>query len=97
MWIGLGSMDKNKKVVVLNSREDELAFTPETQSKFFKTPPRVPMSNLALLQRNGSMMLSVMDLYYEQIETSSKVTDDDEVEGDNSDATIICNMRTFNH
>jgi hypothetical protein len=74
MWIGLGSMDKNKKVVLLNSREEELAFTPETQSKFFKTPPRLPMSNLALLQRNRSMMLSVLDLYYEQIETNSKVT-----------------------
>ncbi len=40
------------------------------------------------------MMLSVLDMYYEQIETNSKVTYDDEDEGDNLDATIINRINT---
>ena len=62
MWIGLGLT--KKKVVLLNSRQEQLPFTPETQSKFSKTPPRLPKSNLALLRRNRSMVLSVMDVYF---------------------------------
>jgi hypothetical protein len=86
MWVGLGLM--KKKAVLLNSRQEPLPFTPETQSKFFKTPPRLPKSNLALLQRNRSMMLSVLDMYFQEIEKNKKVTDADEDEEDNSDATI---------
>jgi hypothetical protein len=66
MWIGLGLT--KKKVVLLNLRQEQLPFTPETQSKFSKTSPRLPKSNLALLRRNRSMMLSVMDMYFEEIE-----------------------------
>ena len=47
MWIGLGLM--KKEIVILNSMQEQLAFTPESQSTFFKTPPRLPKSNLALL------------------------------------------------
>jgi hypothetical protein len=87
MWIGLGWTKKKvvllnlgwtkKKVVLLNLRQEQLSFTPETQWKFFKTPPRLPKSNLVLLQRNRLMMLSVMDMYFQEIEKNKKVTDAD--------------------
>ena len=86
MWAGLRLT--KRKVVLLNSRQEQLPFTPETQWKFYKTPPRLPKSNLALLQRNRSMMLSVLDMYFQEIEKNKKVTDADEDEEDNSDATI---------
>jgi hypothetical protein len=43
MWARSGLT--KKKVVLLNSRQEQLPFTPETQSKFFKTPPRLPKFN----------------------------------------------------
>jgi hypothetical protein len=85
MWVGLGLTKKN--VVLLNSRQEQIPFTPETQSKFFKAPPRLPKSNLALLQRNRSMMLSVLEMYFQEIE-KNELTDADEDEEDNSNATI---------
>jgi hypothetical protein len=36
LWVGLGLM--KKKVVLLNSRQEQLAVTPETQTKVFKKP-----------------------------------------------------------
>jgi hypothetical protein len=89
MWI-LGLRLTEKKVVLLNSRQEQLPFTPETQWKFSKTPPRLPKSNLALLQRNRSMMLSVMDMYFQEIEKNKKVTDadEDDEEDNHLDATI---------
>ena len=88
MWIGFGLT--KKKVVLLNSRQEQLPFTLKTQSKFSKTPPRLPKSNLALLRRNRSMMLSVMDMYFQEIEKNKKVTDadEDDEEDSHSDATI---------
>jgi hypothetical protein len=41
-WAGLGL--SKKKVVLLHSRQEQLPFTPETQSQFFKTPPRLSKS-----------------------------------------------------
>jgi hypothetical protein len=87
MWAGLGFM--KKKVVLLNSRQEEqLPFTPEIQSKFFKTPPCLPKSKLALLQRNRLMMLSVLEMYFQEEIKKNKVTDADEDEDNNLDATI---------
>jgi hypothetical protein len=51
IWISLGLM-KKKVVIVLNSRQDYLPFTPETQFlTFFKIPPHLPKSNFALLKK----------------------------------------------
>jgi hypothetical protein len=85
MWVGLGLM--KKKVVLLNLRQEQLAFTPETQSKFSKTPPHLPKSNLALLQRNRSMMLSLLDMYFQGIENKEKDAYED-MEDNDLDATI---------
>ena len=49
-WVGLGLMKKT--VVLLNSRQEQLPFTPETQSRFFKTPPAYP--SLALCCSKGT-------------------------------------------
>jgi hypothetical protein len=87
MWVGLGLM--KKKVVLVNLRQQEqLPLTPETRSRFFKTPPRLPKYNLASLQRKRLMMLSVLDICTSK-RLRNKVTDGaDEDEEDNLDATI---------
>ena len=65
-WIGLGSESKKKKKAVLDgARKVDPAFNPGTQSTFFETPPRLPKSNQALLRKSSSMILSLLDVYYE--------------------------------
>jgi hypothetical protein len=46
MWIGLGTMDKNKKVVLLNSREEELASLQKHSQSFLKPHPVYPCLTL---------------------------------------------------
>jgi hypothetical protein len=77
-WIGLGSMEK-VTVVQKNVRGIALPYTPGSQSKFYKTPPR-------LLQRKSrSMMLSLLDVYNEEIEKNEQADADDKQ--DDLDAT----------
>ena len=98
MWVGLG-LRKKETVVLLNARQEKISFTPETQSRFFKKKTRpLPKSNLALLRRNRSMMLSVLDMYFEEIEKNKQLTTDDAVEDedDNSDATPTSITRRVN-
>jgi hypothetical protein len=66
-WIGLGSLKK------------KLAgpFNPATQSTFFKTPPRLPKLNHAMLQKSRSMIRAVLHLYNQEME-KNKQPDDDE-------------------
>jgi hypothetical protein len=73
LWVGLGFM--KKYVVLLNLRQEQLAVTPETQTRFFKATTNLPKSNLAWLQRKRLMMLSVLDMYFQEIE-ENKVTAD---------------------
>jgi hypothetical protein len=67
LWIGLGSIKKKPAG----------AFNPTTQSTFFKTPPRLPKSSHALLQKSRLMMLAVLDLYHKDNEKKKKQADDD--------------------
>jgi hypothetical protein len=76
-----------KKVVGLNSRQAHLPFTPETQMTFFKTPPGLPKSNFAFLQKKRSMMLSLLDTCNQKIE-KNRQTYADEDKQDNLDATM---------
>ncbi len=87
-WIGLGSESKKKKkkkAVLGGARKVDPAFNPGTQSTFFKTPPRLPKSNQALLRKSSSMILSLLDVYNEEIEKNKQT--DAEDEQDDLDAT----------
>jgi hypothetical protein len=84
-WIGVGLEPKKKKSVLDDARKVDIALNPGTQSTFFKTPPRLPKSNQALLRKNSSMMLSLLGVYNEEIE-KNKQTDADN-EQDDLDAT----------
>jgi hypothetical protein len=72
LWIGLGWIKKKPAG----------SFNPATQSTFFKTPPRLPKSSHALLQKSRSMMLAVLDLYHQDI-VKNKQADDDDDKNDN--------------
>jgi hypothetical protein len=76
-WIGLGSL-KNKVLAG--------PFNPATQSTFYKTPPRLPKSNTALLRKSRSMMVAVLDIYNQEMEKNMQA-DKDEDE-DNLDRTL---------
>ncbi len=67
LWIGLGSIKKKPAG----------KFNPATQSEFFKTPPRLPKSSHALLRKSKSMMLAVLQLYYEDVEKNEQIADKD--------------------
>jgi hypothetical protein len=85
-WIGIGLESKKKKAVLDDARKVvDTALNPGTQSTFFKTPSRLPKSNQALLQKNSSMMLSLLGVYKEEIEKKKQADADDEQ--DNLDAT----------
>jgi hypothetical protein len=85
-WIGIGLEPKKKKKAVLHeARKVYTALNPGTQSTLFKTPPWLPKSNQAMLQKNSSMMLSLLGVYNEEIE-KNKQTDADN-EQDDIDAT----------
>ncbi len=87
-WIGLGlesKKKKKKKAVLGGARKVDPAFNPGTQSTFFKTPPRLPKSNQALLRKSSSMILSLLDVYNEEIEKNKQT--DAEDEQDDLDAT----------
>jgi hypothetical protein len=71
--------------VLDTARKVDTAFNPGTQSTFFKTPPRLPKSNQTLLQKNSSMMLSLLGVYKEEIETNKQTYAEDEQ--DDLDAT----------
>jgi hypothetical protein len=68
LWIGLGWIKKKPAG----------SFNPATQSTFFKTPPRLPKSSHALLQKSRSMMLAVLDLYHQDIVKNKQADDDDD-------------------
>ena len=87
-WIGLGlesKKKKKKKAVLGGARKVDPAFNPGTQSTFFKTRPRLPKSNQALLRKSSSMILSLLDVYNEEIEKNKQT--DAEDEQDDLDAT----------
>jgi hypothetical protein len=84
-WIGIGVEPKKKKAVLDDVRKVDTALNPGTQSTLFKTPPQLPKSNQALLQKKSSMMLSLLGVYKEEIE-KNKQTDANN-EQDNIDAT----------
>jgi hypothetical protein len=67
-WIGLGSIKKKLPG----------PFNPATQSRYFKTPPRLPQLNHAALRKSRSMMLAVLSLHNEEIEKNKQPDDDDE-------------------
>jgi hypothetical protein len=71
-WIGLGSKEVSKASLKNNSREIALPSTPGTQSTYYKTPARLLECNHATLQKNGSMMLSLLDVYNEEIEKTKQ-------------------------
>jgi hypothetical protein len=76
---------KKKKAVLDDARKVDTALNPGTQSTLFKTPPRLPKSNQALLQKNSSKMLSLLGVYNKEFE-KNKQTDVDN-EQDDIDAT----------
>ena len=76
-WIGLGSL-KNKVLAG--------PFNPATQSTFYKTPPRLPKSNTALLRKSRSMMVAVLDIYNQEMEKNMQA--DEEEDEDNLDRTL---------
>ena len=80
-WIGLGSM---KKKLAAGA-----AFTPLTQSTFFKTPPRLPKSNHALLLKSRSMILAVLNLYNQEIEMNKQT---DEEGGDDTLSEVVAKV-----
>jgi hypothetical protein len=66
-WIGIGLEPKKKKKAVLDgARKVDRVLNPETQSTHFKTPPRLPKSNQALLRKKSSMMLSLLGVYSDE-------------------------------
>jgi hypothetical protein len=67
LWIGLGT----------NKKKPAGSFNPATQSTFFKTPPRLPKSSHALLRKSKSMMLAVLQLYYQDVEKNEQIEDED--------------------
>jgi hypothetical protein len=70
-WIGVGLEPKEKKSVLADVRKVDIALNPGTQSTFFKTPPWLPKSNQTLLQKNSSMMLSLLGVYNKEIEKNN--------------------------
>jgi hypothetical protein len=84
-WIGIGLKPKKKKAVLDGARKVDTALNPGTQSTNFKTPPRLPKSNQALLRKKSSMMLSLLSVYSDKIE-KNKQTDADDKQ-DDLDAT----------
>jgi hypothetical protein len=85
-WIGIGLEPKKKKKAVLDgARKVDTALNPGTQSTHFKTPPRLPKSNQALLRKKSSMMLSLLGVYSDEIEKNKQTDADDEQ--DDLDAT----------
>jgi hypothetical protein len=86
-WIGTGleRKKKKKKAVLDGARKVDTALNPETQSTHFKTPPRLPKSNQALLRKKSSMMLSLLGVYSDKIEKNKQT--DAGGEQDNLDTT----------
>ena len=68
IWIGLGSIKKKPAG----------SFNPATQSTFFKTPPRLPKSSNASVRKNRSMMLTVLQLYNQDIDKNKQRDDENE-------------------
>jgi hypothetical protein len=81
-WIGIGLEPKKKKTkkkaVLDGARKVDTALNPGTQSMHFKTPPRLPKSNQALLRKNSSMMLSLLGVYNDEIEKNKQTDANDE-------------------
>jgi hypothetical protein len=89
LWIGLGSF-KNKKPAG--------PFNPATQATFFKTPPRLPKSSNALLRKSRSIILDVLQLYYQDIKQNKQPEPEDdkdnmEVNKDNDRDEMDENLR----
>ena len=64
-----------------------ITFTLQQNNQCLNTLPRLPKSNLALLQKNRMMMLSMLDIYNQEIK-KNKQTHADEDEQDNLNATM---------
>jgi hypothetical protein len=91
-WSGIGmepkkkkKKKKKKKAVLDDARKVDTALNPATQSTLFKTPPRLPKSNQALLQKKSSMMLSLLGVYNKEIEKNKQTYANNEQ--DDIDAT----------
>jgi hypothetical protein len=62
-WIGVGLEPKKKKSVLDDARKVDIALNPGTQSTSFKTPPRLPKSNQALLRKNSSHLKRILHAF----------------------------------
>jgi hypothetical protein len=80
-WIGVGVILKKKKAVLDNARKVDTPPNPGTQSIIFQDSTPIPKSNQALLQKRSSTVLSLLDLYKEEID-KNKQTDAEDKQDD---------------